>query len=74
MIPQWDDIRQRFETIAENIPIYKFNYPTKTHPRYGQKVEEFLETSAGRRREAYYGIKKCLMPLPSAVLAFPMFR
>ena len=74
MLPMWNDLLVRWHRIQENLPIHKYAHPNKNSSRYGKKVLWLLETAAGRQSEMYYGLKKALMPLPSLVLAFPMFR
>ena len=69
----WEDVRHRFEHVMQHISIRKYDHH-EWSTFYGKESCSILRSHHGQQSEEWFGLKKCLMPLPAAVLAFPIFR
>ena len=66
----WEAQRKIWEEVIEKLPLQK--YAHSIHSEHKDKLTVTLLKN--QHMAEWYGLKKCLMPLPNTALVFPMFR
>ena len=79
MQPMWDEQQKNWLEIISKLPLRKMPHSSNSDyyeqlKQYKKKVATILDSVEGQALAMWNGIKKCWMPLPNIILAYPMFR